>query len=92
MKDLVERERLALSGDFRARLIGLGPLIDNLSVEVGREGRGGEAPPGAGDSLSVRTRAPTGDLARMLGRLVERFRGLAAPVAPESGEAGAPPP
>jgi hypothetical protein len=92
VKELIERERLALSGDLRARLIGLGPLIDGLSIEAGQGGHEGEARTGAGDSLSIRTRAPTGDLARMLGRLFERFRGAVAPVAPGAGEAGAPSP
>jgi hypothetical protein len=77
VKKLIERERFALSGDFRARLLGLGPLIDGLSFG---EAPGAEAPPdtqggarsGLAASLSVRTRAPTGDLARMLSRLLGR--------------------
>ncbi len=58
VKTLIERKRLALSGDFGARLIGLGPLIDALTIEVHGA---------SGAELSVRTRGPTEQLAETLG-------------------------
>jgi hypothetical protein len=58
VKELVERARLALAGNFSARLMGLGPLIDGLSIDA--------AVPGV---LALRTRAPTGDLAQALVRV-----------------------
>ena len=87
VKKLIERERLALSGDFRARLLGLGPLIDGLSFggapdehappDAAGQGGAPRAQGGPAASLSVRTRAPTGDLARMLSRLLGRAAGPA---------------
>ncbi len=83
VKELIEKGRRALAGDFAARLMGLGPLIDGLSMDA--------ASPG---SLWVRTRAPTRDVAEALERfwtrLPSRAAGALAPdahVAPWSGSA-----
>jgi len=62
VEELIEKGRRGLSGDFAARLMGLGPLIDGLSVDA--------ATPG---SLFVRTRAPTRDVADVLERLWTRL-------------------
>jgi hypothetical protein len=55
VKELIETGRRDLSGNFSARLMGFGPMVDGLSVEV-------RTP----DSLAIKTRAPTGDLAQAL--------------------------
>jgi hypothetical protein len=57
VKGLIETGRRDLSGNLSARLMGFGPIIDGFSVEV-------RTP----DSLAVKTRAPTGDLAQALAR------------------------
>jgi hypothetical protein len=57
---LVLHARLGWSGNLAYRLLGLGPLIDNL--EVRREGT----------SLYVKTRARAGDLAKMLAKMLDR--------------------
>ena len=57
VKELIARARLALSSNFGARLMGFGPLIDGLSVDA--------AVPGV---LTVKSRAPTGDVAQALSR------------------------
>jgi hypothetical protein len=57
VKELIGRARLALSSNLGARLMGFGPLIDGLSIDA--------AVPGV---LTVKTRAPTGDLAQALSR------------------------
>jgi hypothetical protein len=57
---LVLHARLGWSGNLAYRLLGLGPLIDNL--EVRREGT----------SLFVKTRARAGDLAKMLAKMLDR--------------------
>ncbi len=72
VKELIERGRRGLSGDFAARLMGLGPLIDGLSVDA--------ATPG---SLFVRTRAPTRDVAEILERLWTRLPGRSPGAAPD---------
>jgi hypothetical protein len=56
VKTLVERKRLAFSRDLGLRLVGIGPLVDSLTVAV------------QGSSLSAATQAPTDDLARALKR------------------------
>jgi hypothetical protein len=58
VKELIARARLALAGNFSARLMGLGPLIDGLSID--------STVPGV---LALRTRAPTSDLAQALDRV-----------------------
>jgi hypothetical protein len=73
VKELIEKARLALSSNFGARLMGLGPLIDGLSIDA--------AVPGA---LTVKTHAPTGVLAQALERA---WAGAArAPVAVPLGD------
>ena len=59
---LILHTRLGWSGNLAYRLLGLGPLIDNLTVE-----RAG-APKTA---LFVRTHAPAGNLARVLSRALD---------------------
>jgi hypothetical protein len=69
---LIERKRDTWSRDFTARLVGLGPLLDTLAVEV------------HGPALSLTTRAPTDDLARTARRLFDIRR----PMAPATRDAG----
>jgi hypothetical protein len=59
VRDLTERKRLALSRDFGVRILGLGPLLDSLTVEV------------HGTSLAAAAHAPTDDLARVVQRAVD---------------------
>jgi hypothetical protein len=54
VKAIVERKRLALSENLGVRLMGLASLVDALSVEA------------HGSALTIRTRAATSDLARLL--------------------------
>jgi hypothetical protein len=61
VRTFVERKRFALSRDLGVRVIGLGPLVDSLVVEV------------QGPSLSAAAHAPTGDLARTVERAVDLF-------------------
>ena len=56
---LILHTRLGWSGNLAYRLLGLGPLIDNLTVR--REGT----------SLFVTTRIPAGDLAKILDRALQ---------------------
>ena len=65
VKELVEQRRRALAGDFGARLMGSGALIDGLSVDAANRGSRHRA---------VRTRAPTrGDVAEALERFWTRL-------------------
>ncbi len=59
VKTLIERKRLTFSRDLGLRLVGIGPLVDSLTVAV------------QGSSLSAAARAPTDDLARALERAFE---------------------
>ncbi len=59
VRDLALRKRLALSRNFGVRVIGLGPLLDTLAVDV------------HDCSLSASTHAPTADLARAVQRAVD---------------------
>jgi hypothetical protein len=61
VKELIEKGRRALAGDFAVRLLGFGPLVDSLIID--------STVPAA---LGIRTRAPTGDLAEALARLWSR--------------------
>jgi hypothetical protein len=74
VKKLIERKRLAWSRDFRARLMGLGPLLDTLAVEA------------HGAALSATTRVATDDLANT----VRRFLDIRQPTAPPPADAAAP--
>jgi hypothetical protein len=60
VKTFLEHERFALSGDLRARLMGLGPLIDALAIRVGVGVGigGGIKAPGAGPPGASGTAAP----------------------------------
>jgi hypothetical protein len=70
VQNLVERARLAWSGDFAVRQSGLGPLIDSLTIEA-------RVPDGR--ALAIRARAPTADLAVAMGRLLDRVSPPPAP-------------
>lgn len=71
VKTLIERTRLSASQNLGLRLVGLGPLLDSLHVEV------------HGTSLSARAQAPTDDLARALQRVLAlRAPFAATPSAP----------
>lgn len=59
----IERKRASFSRDFGVRLVGLGALLDSLSVEV------------RGPSLSATAHGPTEDLARALARFAPRDGG-----------------
>jgi hypothetical protein len=59
VKTLIERKRLAFSRDLGLRLVGIGPLVDSLTVAV------------QGASLSAAAQAPTDDLARALRRALD---------------------
>jgi hypothetical protein len=77
VKELIETGRRNLSGNFAARLMGFGPLIDSLAVEV-------HTPV----TLALSARAPTADLAQAIGRIIGAF----SPRAPAGSPTGAPPP
>jgi hypothetical protein len=77
VKVLIETGRRDLSGNFAARLMGFGPLIDSLAVEV-------RSP----TTLALTARAPTADLAQALERIISSFS--ARP--PAGGPRGAPTP
>ncbi len=62
VEKLIMRKRAALSRDFGARLVGLGPLLDTLTSEV------------HGSALSARATVPTDDLARALERFAAQPR------------------
>lgn len=80
VKTLVERQRLGLSKDFGVRLVGLGPLVDALTVTQD------------GTKLGITTRAATDDLGRALDRVVaSRSRHRPTPPSP-SASAPLPPP
>lgn len=64
VKGVIEKARLALSGNLGARMMGFGPLIDGLSIDAAAEG-----------ALAVRTRAPTADLAEALAHALTRLWG-----------------
>jgi hypothetical protein len=74
VKTLIERKRLGLSKDLGLRLVGVGSLIDSLTVAV------------QGASLSAGARAPTDDVARAIKRALD-FRGPGRP-SPRSSAAG----
>src|SRR5262249_4393652 len=75
VKELIEKGRRSLAGDFAVRLMGFGPLVDTLTID--------STVPGM---LGMRARAPTLDLAEALARLWSR---VAPPpqVTPEEGGA-----
>jgi len=79
VKALVERKRLAFSREIGVRLLGLGPLLDSLKVDI------------HGPSLSASARAPTDDLARAVQRALD-FRGGGRAHASPAGSASPAPP
>jgi hypothetical protein len=80
VKELIEKGRQTLSGNLAARLMGLGPLIDGLSIDASVAG-----------ALAVRTRSPTGDLAKTLAHLLARAPGAPA-LDRDAAPRGSPPP
>ena len=80
VKELIEKGRLALSGNVGARLMGLGPLIDGLSIDASVAG-----------ALAVRTRSPTADLAEALAHVWARAA-PAGPTTPAASPVGGPSP
>ena len=79
VKGLLERKRLAFSKDLGVRLVGLGPLLDSLTVDA------------RGPTLRVASRAPTDELARALKRVMD-FRSQNKPPPAPSGSASTAPP
>ncbi len=77
VKTLLERKRLAFSRDLGLRLVGVGPLVDSLTVAV------------QGSSLSAAAQAPTDDLARALRRAFEYRAPRRVPPANSVGSAPA---
>jgi hypothetical protein len=75
VKSLIERKRLAFSRNIGVRLVGLGPLLDSLRVDV------------RGPALSASARASTDDLARAVQRALD-FKGISGR---KEGAAPAPP-
>jgi hypothetical protein len=59
VKKLVERKRLSFQRDLTVRIIGLGPLLDSLSVD------------GKGTSLTASAHASTDELARGIQRVID---------------------
>ncbi len=71
VKTFIERKRLAFSRDLGVRLVGLGPVLDALTVES------------HGSVVTAATRAPTSDLARGVQRALDfASRPAARPPAP----------
>lgn len=66
---LVDRKRTALSRDFGVRLVGLGPLLDSLTIRA------------EGTSLSFSASAPTDALTTAIERVLA-YRSRSAPPAP----------
>jgi len=59
VKKLIERKRLAFSGDLTMRVVGLGPLLDSLAVD------------GQGAALTATAHGATEDLAHGIQRLID---------------------
>jgi hypothetical protein len=78
VRDLAERKRLALSRDFGVRILGLGPLLDTLTVEV------------HGTSLVAAAHAPTDDLSRVLQRAADLQSLRPPPQSPSAAPAPTP--
>jgi hypothetical protein len=78
VREIALRKRLALSKNFGVRMIGLGPLLDSLAVEVQRT------------SLTATAQAPTDDLARAVQRAVD-LQAIRQPSAPPSAKPPSPP-
>jgi hypothetical protein len=80
VKTLLEHERLVVSRDLALRLVGIGPLVDSLTIST------------AGSGLSATAHAATDDLARAVQRVLD-FRAPRRPAPSPSAlpDAGAPP-
>jgi hypothetical protein len=76
VKNLIDRKRLAFARDLMVRVIGLGPLLDSLTVD------------GHGPSLTLAAHASTGELARGIQRVID-FKSHPTSLLP--GLSGAPP-
>jgi hypothetical protein len=74
VKALIERKRASFSHDLTVRLVGLGPLVDSLTVDA------------RGSALTATARTPTDEMARA----VERILDFAVPAAslPEASGVG----
>jgi hypothetical protein len=74
VRALVERKRVAWSKDMSFRFIGLGPLVDALTVSA------------EGNKVSASTRMPAEDARQLVERLLDLRRGrpLASPATPAS--------
>ena len=79
VRTLVLHLRLGWSGNLAYRFLGLGPLIDGLTVEP--------APPPA-VALVAQTRAPADDLAKLLDRALRSGPAptKSKPIPPDAGE------
>ncbi len=66
---LIDKKRMALSRDFGVRLVGLGPLLDSLTLKA------------EGDSLSAAASAPTDALTKAIERVLA-YRSRGGPPAP----------
>ncbi len=81
VKSLIERKRQMISTDLGVRLLGLGALLDALTLEL------------RGKTLVIRTHAPTEDVAGAIERLLGALgRGADGPAPAEPLPPGAPPP
>jgi hypothetical protein len=61
VQGLIDKKRMALSRDFGVRLVGLGPILDSLTIH---------APPGDAASLSITASAPTDALRQAIERVL----------------------
>jgi len=80
VKGLLERKRLTFSKELGVRLIGLGPLLDSLQLEVDAQGT----------TLRATARASTDELSRAVKRVLD-FRSDSkdkSPAAPSASAAG----
>lgn len=78
VKKLIERKRLAFSRDLTVRLVGLGPLLDSLTVDA------------HGAAITASARASTDELARGVQRIIDFKARTAPPAASSAPGAGAP--
>ncbi len=77
VKKLLEKTRFGWSRDFGVRLVGLGPLVDNFTVDA------------RGASLAIATHGPTPELARALERALDRGPSRAPSPTPSASSAPA---
>jgi hypothetical protein len=77
---IVDKQRRNWSGDLRARLLGVGPLLDNLTVETTKT------------TLRASTHAPSADAASWLGRVLELRSARHPAIDPDAGATTRPAP